>query len=320
MSVSRVEWVGHNVLHRELVFELTIVNSEPLRIGAGESSDPASPVDLPVLKVFIDNEERPFIPGSSLKGVFRSFMDTLIRSSGGYTCPGVGNNVCYSLSRIKNEIKQYVTKGDYDSVLNILWNNLCLSCKVYGSASYRSKVLFQDFMPQGDVKLGIKPGIAIDRRTGTAAKRALYQVEFVQPGARFKGSIIAKDVPNYVLGIIGLTLIEINEGRIKLGGFKTRGFGRVRISDLNISIYFNTERSGGILGENRIRLAPMDPYDREVVVEADYKVEEGAISSIVIGSNEAWKLLTCIVTETIADREYLKQIAKTHYPLWMREV
>ena len=115
-----------------------------------------------ITRFVMDGVEVPYIPGSSVKGMFRSFMDTFIRSYKGYkshngfTCSGSGGNTCYS--HIKRTVESLVKHADYLKLINVLWRNLCLSCKVYGSSSYRSKVVFYVFMPSSEIRLGIKPG------------------------------------------------------------------------------------------------------------------------------------------------------------------
>ncbi len=314
--MTGVKWIGHHVRHREVYMKFSIVNKEPLRIGSGRETKLTSPVDLPVLKVIRDGIEVPYIPGSSIKGVFRSFMDVFIRSYNGYTCPGSGNGVCYSLANIKSTVENLVKQANYSELINVLWRNLCLSCKVYGSGSYRSKVVFYDFMPSGEVSLGVKPGIAIDRKTGTTARGAFYQIEFVQPGAVFSGGFRVYDVPNYVLGIIGLTLMEINEGRIKIGGFKTRGFGRVEIRDLEIKVLFHTS-IGGKVEDDKLVLNPMDHID----VQVDYSllVKPEANNMVRLSGDDAWSFINTIINKTIMIDDIVKKIVGEHKPEWLGE-
>ncbi|RLG83653.1 MAG: CRISPR-associated RAMP protein [Thermoprotei archaeon] len=314
--MTGVKWIGHHMRHREVYIKFNIISKEPLRIGSGREVKLTSPVDLPVLKVIVDGVEKPYIPGSSIKGIFRSFMDVFIRSYNGYTCPGSGNNVCYSLGGIKSTVENLVKQANYLELVNVLWRNLCLSCKVYGSGSYRSKVIFYDFMPIGEAKLGVKPGIAIDRKTGATARGAFYQVEFVQPGAVFSGGLRAYDVPNYVLGIIGLTLMEINEGRIKIGGFKTRGFGRVEIRDLEIEVIFHTNISGKV-EDGKLVLNPMDHID----VQVDYSLpaKPGTNNMVRLSGDDAWNLINTITSRTIMIDDIVKKIVDEHKPEWLGE-
>jgi CRISPR/Cas system CSM-associated protein Csm3 (group 7 of RAMP superfamily) len=53
--------------------EAVVVNETPLRVGSGRGEG-LGEVDLPIVK---DSNGLPFIPGSSLKGVFRSWLESI---------------------------------------------------------------------------------------------------------------------------------------------------------------------------------------------------------------------------------------------------
>ena len=59
-----------------LVYTGELVCHTAVRIGAGRSIEPVG-TELPVIK---DAQEQPFIPGSSLKGVLRSRVETFVRA------------------------------------------------------------------------------------------------------------------------------------------------------------------------------------------------------------------------------------------------
>ncbi len=312
---SRVYWIGHYMVHREILFKFKIVNKEPLRIGSGREAKISSPVDLPVLKILVNGVERPYIPGSSLKGILRSFMDIFVRSHNGWTCPGAGRGICMEALRKQYGMDNLIKQGSYGELTLILWNGLCLSCKVFGSGGYRSKVYVYDALPEEEPRIGVKPGIAIDRRTGAAARGALYQVEYVEPGAVFNSGIRVVDIPNYALGIICLALNELNEGRLKLGGFKTRGFGRVEIKDLSIEVRLHTNL-GGEVTDKRLVLKEMDNLDKRIAYEPinATSVEERAIRLI---NKDSWNFIETIIKETVLDKKYISEVVKSHKPKWV---
>jgi len=70
--LSSLPWSAHSVIVREVVFEGYLVAESPLRIGVGRISPLGSAADLAVLRVNLNGKLVPYIPGSSLKGVFRS--------------------------------------------------------------------------------------------------------------------------------------------------------------------------------------------------------------------------------------------------------
>lgn len=323
-------WIGHLIRIRDVDVEGILVNKEPLRIGAGKEVKLGSPVDM-LLKVYMpDMGEVPFIPGSSLKGVFRSYFDTIVRSLGGYTCPGSGGNTCMmqnityygeiaSLEKIARKLSMEAEKdpSKLSELRRLLWDNLCLSCKVFGSQSYRSKIVFYDSYPIGDLRIGVKRGIAINRRTGAAMHKALYQVEYVEPGSQFGFHVKLLDVPNYILGLFSQGLYELNSGRLKIGGFKTRGFGWVELRNPRITITFYGSR-GGSVKDNKLVLNPMDDIDEEYSSEFNVSINQiGGATRTVIEGNNAWKLFEGLITLWNNVKE---KVVKAHTPRWYSSV
>ena len=323
------KWLGHLTRIRELDIEGVLVAKEPLRIGAGKGTKLGSPIDLPLLRVYLPGKgEVPFIPGSSLKGLFRAYFDVVILSLGGYTCAGSGGSTCMSQKvnfhdkivngrtvKVKLEkIAKKLSAGmDFNNLAQLLWENLCLSCKVFGSQSYRSKIMFYDSYPVKDARIGIKTGIAINRRTGAAMHRARYRVEYVEPGAMFNFHVKVLDVPNYVLGLFAQGLFELNSGRLKVGGFKTRGFGWVELRDPRITIIFHGDSGGGVSG-NTLTLNAMDSVDEEYKGEFEVVVEQAnGITKVTIEGEDTWRLLSGLAELWNSIRD---NVVRTHTPRW----
>ncbi len=314
VNLNKLHWIGHVNRHRVVEITFNLRNLEPLRIGAGKAKAPSELIDLPVLRIHIGGETVPVIPGSSLKGVFRSYMDVFIRSYGGYTCEPFGRSSCMHQlrQRYRNVIDGSIEAGRYDKLTIIYWSGLCLSCKVFGATQYRSRIYFHDLYPSGSYSIGYKTGVAIDRKRGTVARGALYHVEYIEPGAVFPGRITIDTVPNYVMGLIAIAINEINEGRVKIGGFKTRGFGRVRLEDIAIKITPYTEL-GGVIGGNVIKLPPLDELDEEVVLNITNREGGSAVISgdAVKEAMEKWiNIAVKNLNEIIAEHDTRRNIDK----------
>ncbi|MHA1595869.1 MAG: type III CRISPR-associated RAMP protein Csx7 [Candidatus Baldrarchaeia archaeon] len=263
-------WLSNWELYRRVVISLSLECVEPLRIGSGRRDVLTAAVDLPVIRL----KDTPYIPGSSLKGVLRSTCEMIARTAGLQVCMGVGTATCANRQigftekdTIEKEIKRIIgDKRPLEDLYEML-DNLCLTCKMFGTQSYSSKIFVSDAVPDGELSLGVKVGIAIDRRTGTVASGALYRVEYVEPGAVFKTQITVENLPNYALGLLCQALKEIDAGNVRIGGFKSRGFGKVRIlkDSLKINAYGPTvERSDG-----KLILQSLDEYDEKFEYEGD---------------------------------------------------
>jgi len=271
MAAGRL-WLSNQYSFR--MFRLTGVVriEEPLRIGAGKGEGLTSLTDLPILKISVGEEEVPVIPGSSWKGVIRSRVEAYLRTHGKHVCGGPGDT-CMDRDKLGKRIEMLQKSPSEENrirIIEMLSQELCMACKIFGAPSYASKVFISDSFPvkMGDRRafsVGIKPGIAIDRRTGAARRGAFYHVEFIEPGSLFTFEIVCRNLPNYALGLIAKAILDLNSGLLRLGGFKTRGFGRISFPELRHEV-------SGLVGESDRLLRGFtekdkhwfDPEDRDV--------------------------------------------------------
>lgn len=247
MSVK--PWTSSYIMLRETRFEGYLTNIEPLRVGAGREAPLSSLVDLAVIRIPYKGMEVPYIPGSSLKGVFRSWATAIVKSRGEKACSGLVADTCMDaltewegeVMELRRWVERLIKEGKSEEAMRMFFNNACILCKVFGAPGYIGKARFSDAYPidyNGNIipfSFGSRTGIAIDRRTGAVSRRALYTVEFVEPGAKFKFAINCLNLPNYALGLLSSILRMMNEGYVKIGGFKTRGFGSVKLENLRFS-------------------------------------------------------------------------------------
>jgi len=294
--MSREMWLSHSVLLRETIFEGYIVNLEPLRIGSGREPPLEAPVDLAVLRVRYNGIDVPYIPGSSLKGVFRSYATLLAKHKGLKVCTGLSKETCGETKVIDgkklNDYIDELMKRSSEDAIKVFYENSCLMCKIFGSTRYMSKVSFSDAYPIDenkqiiDVRTGVRTGIAIDRRTGAVQAGALYRVEFIEPGARFKFNIRCRNLPNYAIGMLSLILKRMNEGLIKVGGFKSRGFGTVKVEGLKF-------RSRDFMKEPSLVMTSLEPeVDAEVDLTGIAELKDGWIAS---DGENVWKVLERLI-------------------------
>lgn len=275
MSKRNPFWFRNDIILRRLKFKGILENISPLRVGSGKVSLLSATPDLPVLKAkILGFDDMPIIPGSSFKGTFRSYAVRLSRKKGIYVCQGIPGNTCMdrkisAKETVSKKLKHLLKRKKYSEARELVRREACLLCKIFGSPGLLSKVSFLDSMPvnaSSEEKLpfglGIKPGIAINRRTGAIKEDALYFVEFVEPGSKFFFEFDAFNLPNYALGLLAQELIDLDKGLIRVGGFKSRGFGKVRFVDLRILIDDDKYR------ENRV-LRAIDEYDEEIKVDGD---------------------------------------------------
>jgi CRISPR-associated RAMP protein (TIGR02581 family) len=235
-----------------LVISATLRSETALRIGAGgDDSAQPSASDLPVLR---GADDRPFIPGSSLRGVIRSQVERIVRTleeksgNGHGACdPTTNQSWCITANQIdgwkkelRNPASEY-SNGDKE-LADRIWNQSCRVCRAFGSAWLAARVRIADLhlLGEGMVQIERRDGVAIDRDKETVQHK--YDFETIPRATAFNLQITAENLEPAERGLLWLGLRELIEGHILLGGFKGRGLGRATLDDLSIQFVDATDR------------------------------------------------------------------------------
>ena len=300
------EWIGHHISLRDVVVEGIVKCPEPLRVGSGRETGKFSPIDLPIVKVYnvAEGKETPVIPGSSWKGVFRSTAYRLCVVNGLNVCAGIPRQTCLrgrefqaiERSNVPNEIEAKI-KAILDGTIRV-----CLLCLIFGGPGIYSHVVFSESLPIGEFRLGYRTCVAIDRRTGAAHPRALYNVEYVEPGVEFGFSLTARNLPNYALGLLANIIMEIHNGIVRVGGGKSRGFGRVMFPVEKLKVKIKTYGEKGKLEEGVLR--GLDPLDSEV----DLGITEPEVEG-----KEAWRVIEALSTAWTNSLSKLRRVSESNW-------
>lgn len=278
----------------------------PLLIKAGsESADPS----LPDMN-FIRSGDRVFIPGSSLKGVIRSYSEKILRTLEIPCCNPLNLQNAYpememgscnkKLENIKNELKK--EHKELNGV--IAYKESCYACKTFGCTELASRVRFTDGYPENDdnIKIEKRTNVAIDRVLGSVGGGP-FDYEIVTEGT-FICEIFITNFQLWQLGLIGLVLRDLDEGYAQMGFAKSRGFGRVRadLDKLEI-VYFKKpeednklcgvgnfeEDSYGFLGNDFVAI-DKEPADSGFRTKYLWKGHEEVTSlfEAIVGDNNCW--------------------------------
>ena len=215
----------HAALERLVLFDFRLTCQTGLHIGAGKSTDFAGS-DLPVVR---DASGRPFIPGSSLRGVLRAGIES------------------FSLSLGLGELHQQTPEESLKGVPEELaqgWKELDLVKRLFGSVeekkgarngsetrsiSYGSRLQISDAICEDAVLFEVRDGVGISRETRTAAQAVKFDVEVVPAGTRFHGRVRFKNPADYEVGLLAQALWMLGEGLLLLGGKSARGLGWVGV-------------------------------------------------------------------------------------------
>lgn len=143
-----------------------------------------------------DKQGKPFFSGKQVKGILRErvlqFKNALSEDSDSF------------IKKYFGEEGNYIEKNDFSK---IIFSNLTLK-------------------KDNSEKIGSRHGIRIDRRTRTTIPQSLYNYEFLRENNEFEGTLTFKDeIDKEDLKFILASLFHLDF----IGGFKSRGLGRVKI-------------------------------------------------------------------------------------------
>ncbi|MBI4494825.1 MAG: CRISPR-associated RAMP protein [Chloroflexi bacterium] len=206
-------------LLNQATLSLAITAQGPLLVKSGleGGADPSVP-DLQ----FVRTNGQIYLPGSSLKGVFRSYAEKLARTVGACCCNPFDDDLkspsCFCGKRAEKQSRGATIYRERQYA--------CRICQVFGSTAMASRVRFLDAYPVGEVRLETRTGVAIDRQLGSVAPGALFDLE-VATRATFTTELQLRNFELWQVGLLALVLRDLREGRIPLGFGKSRGLGQV---------------------------------------------------------------------------------------------
>ncbi len=202
-----------------LKLDLVIEPRAPLLIKSGLASPNPSLPDMQFVRTMTPEGETVYIPGSSLKGTFRSFTEKVLRTAvkDGGACEPFPSSSGYCGNRLG---------GEQDPAA--VYKRSCGACKIYGNTRLKGRLSFTDAFPEGEVKTETRYGVAISRLTNAVAVGP-FDIEVLVQG-RFRTALVLENFEVWQLGLLALTLRAIHDGLVKLGFGKNRGFGEVSMT------------------------------------------------------------------------------------------
>lgn len=211
-----------------------IILLKPLHIGVGDDSLDPIEVDSPVLK---NSNREPVIPGSSLKGVLRSRLESILRNTAFREKWSSCNVLSDEESCVEKEYKSIKTiyKDNPRKMAEKIYEKSCDVCRLFGNKHLSSKIQIKDMNIIGQTDFERRDGVGIDRDSGTAYTGAKYNFEVVPAGSRFDFYMTAENLDNDQKKLFNLILQLLKNGDISIGGQTSRGLGQIRLVDENIT-------------------------------------------------------------------------------------
>lgn len=223
----------HKARYNALALDYTITAKSPLLVKSGGlSPDPSLP-DMQFVRTSIAGL---YIPGSSLKGVFRSYVEKVLKTKRGDGIEGACN--LFDDDNCGKKLEDTMSSAE-------IYKNSCRACKIFGNTMLRSRISFSDAYLIGAVKTETRYGVAISRLTHAVAQGP-FDMEVMISGS-FKSKIHLENFEAWQLGLLALVFQGINDGLVRVGFGKNRGFGVVEAKMECIEFSFSQRLPGNEL-------------------------------------------------------------------------
>lgn len=218
-------------LHNRFRATGTISTESGMRIGAGRSADLLGS-DLPIVR---DAQGLPYIPGASLKGVFRTQAEQIVNAfQNAVTDP---TEVMKKDNEIRAEARY--KNGDEKTRFNIVIQQTNEIVTLFGSTLIAGRIFFRDAMvvPGTFSYVEQRNGVKINRETGSQQGGALYDYDTVPAGVNFSFELFVENATDTQLGLVLLILDSWRQNGFQVGGFTRRGLGWMRLNEYNDSFH-----------------------------------------------------------------------------------
>ncbi|WP_058485138.1 type III CRISPR-associated RAMP protein Csx7 [Defluviitalea phaphyphila] len=223
-----------NKFQNKYIIKGTLYALTPLHIGSGQENFDPVLADNTVIR---DHKGIPYIPGSSLKGTIRSYIERILYSGvyKGLNSCLIVNEPCVSdddIKKIKKEIKDKNLNDKKEA--EEIYSKLCSVCKLFGSNYFASKIHIRDAnLKSGEkVYIDMRDGVAIDRDTGTENNK--YDFECVSSGSKFDFYMTVDNIEDELLEILKLIISILKNGDFRIGGKTSAGLGSIQLQEVKI--------------------------------------------------------------------------------------
>lgn len=215
-----------------------LINETPLAIRAGRGE--FGGLDNPIVRI----NGTPYIPASTLKGIFRSEAERYVRTI-------LHNEFVCNILNPNAENGELTRKREAEK--SGLPYQPCIICRLFGGPTISSRTRFLNAFPTGEkYRTATMSRVTIHRVTGAQYPGRLFDVEFIEPGCSFDLSMeienLELDDPEF--NVLGYILNKLISEGLYIGGMRSIGYGRVKLLRDNISTKKITLSQGKILGED----------------------------------------------------------------------
>ncbi|HEY0752695.1 MAG TPA: CRISPR-associated RAMP protein Csx7 [Ktedonobacteraceae bacterium] len=218
-------------LVNDACLRINITSKGPLLIKTGYAT--VIGADMAPVQTYRHGHQEVYLPGSSLKGAFRSHIEKVVNSiKPRVACNPVGRPEDQRDERhlyrpaCGNSLKDKMAA-------QTIYAKSCPTCRLFGSTSYIGRISIEDaYLPAGVYEekklIEHRDGIAIDRLTGGTGGGAKFDLETVTSDTTFTTTVRLRNFEIWQLGMLFALIQDLEDDLIPLGSGRSRGLGRVR--------------------------------------------------------------------------------------------
>lgn len=214
-------------LVNEARLRLDITTSGPLLIKTGYAT--ISGADMAPVETYRNGQKEVFLPGSSLKGVFRSHIEKVINS----IQPQVACNPFQGPNDPRDHLYRVFcgSRSSAETPAPDVYHDSCPTCRLFGSTRLAGRLAIQDayLVAAGETHRRIehRDGVGIDRLTGGAKPQAKFDLETVTAETTFSTLIHLRNFEIWQLGLLFVIVKDMEDELICLGSGRSRGLGKI---------------------------------------------------------------------------------------------
>jgi CRISPR-associated protein Csm3 len=192
---------------------------------------PFEATDAPVVKI----GGKPVIPGSSLKGVLRSTLESTMSAEGVSVCVPAAAIPRAPKNTDRDRFAQDYVRG-LGRKMSCSVADVCPICEIFGTSGDKEglsgRAVVLDAKSTGEITTIERTHVAIMRDTKSQAGGKLMSLQAVDANTVFNGNIRLINPDDWQVGALIQSLTTINMTGI--GSKKTSGYGEIEIKVLGI--------------------------------------------------------------------------------------
>ncbi len=226
-------------LVNEAYLRLSITTMGPLLIKTGYAT--LIGADMAPVQTYRNGQQEVYLPGSSLKGVFRSHIEKVVNSIKPLVAcdplPQSGGARGASTETRRDDARQIYRSSCGRDIEKLpshkAYASSCPTCRLFGSTSFIGRISIDDaYLPTGSggtkSLVEHRDGIAIDRLTGGTGGGAKFDLEVVTIGTTFGTTIHLRNFEIWQLGMLFVIIQDMEDELVRIGSGRSRGLGKIK--------------------------------------------------------------------------------------------